>query len=117
VTDALPRAASLDRRTPFQTKIRKPRLRDLAPLVSYNLRRLHRTLPVTPAMAAGVTKRLREMADNYLVEIPEAWGDCGRLGAFGILCRCAGKNFAVRNDFFTSSIVIHGSGAGLGRWM
>lgn len=52
-----------------------------------------------------------------LVELPEAWGDCGRLGAFGILRRCAGKNLAVRNDFFTSSIVIHGSGAGLGRWM
>jgi len=52
-----------------------------------------------------------------LVELPEAWGDCGRLGAFGILRRRAGKNFAVRNDFFTSSIVIHGSGAGLGRWM
>jgi hypothetical protein len=33
--------------------------------------RIHQTLRVTPAMAAGVTKRLWEMAD--IVDVLEAW--------------------------------------------
>lgn len=37
----------------------------------YNFVRLHKTLKVTPAMAAGVTDRLWEMTD--LVEMLEAW--------------------------------------------
>src|ERR1700736_771601 len=38
----------------------------------YNFVRIHQTLKVTPAMAAGVTKRLWEMAD--IVMVLEAWG-------------------------------------------
>ena len=37
----------------------------------YNFVRIHQTLKVTPAMAAGVTKRLWEMTD--VVEMIEAW--------------------------------------------
>ena len=37
----------------------------------YNFVRIHQTLKVTPAMAAGVTKQLWEMAD--MVNILEAW--------------------------------------------
>ena len=37
----------------------------------YNFVRIHQTLKVTPAMAAGVTDRLWEMKD--LVEMLEAW--------------------------------------------
>jgi hypothetical protein len=37
----------------------------------YNFARLHQTLKVTPAMAAGVTQRLWEMTD--VVEMIEAW--------------------------------------------
>lgn len=37
----------------------------------YNFVRVHKTLRVTPAMAAGVTKRLWEMSD--VVEMLEAW--------------------------------------------
>jgi hypothetical protein len=37
----------------------------------YNFVRIHQTLKVTPAMAAGVTKRLWEMRD--VVEMLEAW--------------------------------------------
>lgn len=37
----------------------------------YNFVRIHKTLRVTPAMAAGVTKRLWEMSD--IVEMLEAW--------------------------------------------
>jgi IS1 family transposase len=37
----------------------------------YNFVRLHQTLRTTPAMAAGVTKRLWEMAD--MVDVLEAW--------------------------------------------
>lgn len=37
----------------------------------YNFVRVHSTLKMTPAMAAGVTSRLWEMAD--LVEVVEAW--------------------------------------------
>jgi IS1 family transposase len=37
----------------------------------YNFVRIHQTLKVTPAMAAGVTKRLWEMKD--VVEMLEAW--------------------------------------------
>ena len=37
----------------------------------YNFVRIHQTLKVTPAMAAGVTGRVWEMTD--LVEMLEAW--------------------------------------------
>lgn len=37
----------------------------------YNFVRIHQTLKVTPAMAAGVTKRLWEMAD--IVDVLETW--------------------------------------------
>ena len=37
----------------------------------YNFVRIHKTLRTTPAMAAGVTKRLWEMGD--VVEMLEAW--------------------------------------------
>jgi hypothetical protein len=37
----------------------------------YNFVRIHQTLKVTPAMAAGVTKGLWEMSD--VVEMVEAW--------------------------------------------
>jgi|SRR5258707_10041385 hypothetical protein len=37
----------------------------------YNFVRIHQTLKVTPAMAAGVTDRLWEMAD--VVDMLEAW--------------------------------------------
>jgi len=37
----------------------------------YNFVRVHQTLKVTPAMAAGVTTRLWEMSD--VVEMIEAW--------------------------------------------
>jgi hypothetical protein len=37
----------------------------------YNFVRIHQTLKVTPAMAAGVTDRLWEMSD--VVDVLEAW--------------------------------------------
>ena len=37
----------------------------------YNFVRIHQTLKVTPAMAAGVTSRLWEMSD--IVDVLEAW--------------------------------------------
>jgi hypothetical protein len=37
----------------------------------YNFVRIHQTLKMTPAMAAGVTKRLWEMSD--VVDVLEAW--------------------------------------------
>ncbi len=37
----------------------------------YNFLRVHRTLRITPAMAAGVTKRLWEIGD--IVDVLEAW--------------------------------------------
>jgi hypothetical protein len=37
----------------------------------YNFVRIHKTLRTTPAMAAGVTKRLWEMGD--IVDVLEAW--------------------------------------------
>ena len=37
----------------------------------YNFVRMHKTLKTSPAMAAGVTKRLWEMSD--MVEVLEAW--------------------------------------------
>jgi hypothetical protein len=37
----------------------------------YNFVRIHKTLKVTPAMAAGVTDRLWEVAD--MVSVLEAW--------------------------------------------
>jgi IS1 family transposase len=40
----------------------------------YNFVRIHQTLKITPAMAAGVTPKLWEMAD--MVEVLEAWELC-----------------------------------------
>jgi IS1 family transposase len=40
-------------------------------MMYYNFVRVHQTLRMTPAMAAGVTKRLWEMAD--IVDVLEAW--------------------------------------------
>jgi hypothetical protein len=37
----------------------------------YNLVRIHQTLKVTPAMAAGVTDKLWEMSD--MVKVLETW--------------------------------------------
>ena len=37
----------------------------------YNFARIHKTLEATPAVAAGVTDRLWEVAD--IVDVPEAW--------------------------------------------
>jgi hypothetical protein len=37
----------------------------------YNFVRIHKTLRTTPAMAAGVTKRLWEIGD--IVNVLEAW--------------------------------------------
>ncbi len=37
----------------------------------YNFVRIHQTLKITPAMAAGVTKRLWEMSD--VVDVLETW--------------------------------------------
>lgn len=37
----------------------------------YNFVRVHQTLKMTPAMAAGVTKRLWEMGD--IVDLIDAW--------------------------------------------
>lgn len=42
----------------------------------YNFVRIHQTLKVTPAMAAGVTSRLWEMTD--VIEMLEAWEESGR---------------------------------------
>ena len=39
--------------------------------VRYNFVRIHQTLKVTPAMAAGVTKKLWEMSD--MVKVLEDW--------------------------------------------
>jgi hypothetical protein len=47
----------------------KPRARDGA--LYYNFVRIHKTLRTTPAMAAGVTKRLWEIGD--IVDIIEAF--------------------------------------------
>jgi hypothetical protein len=40
-------------------------------MMYYNFVRIHKTLKVTPAMAAGVTDRLWEVAD--MVKVLEAW--------------------------------------------
>ena len=46
-------------------------MRDGAALPLLQLRPVHKTLRMSPAMAAGVTKRLWEMSD--VVEMLEAW--------------------------------------------
>ena len=40
-------------------------------MMYYNFVRIHQTLKITPAMAAGVSKRLWEMGD--IVDVLEAW--------------------------------------------
>jgi hypothetical protein len=42
----------------------------------YNFVRIHQTLKVSPAMAAGVSKRLWEMSD--IVNVLEAWEQSSR---------------------------------------
>jgi hypothetical protein len=42
----------------------------------YNFVRIHLTLKVTPAMAAGISKRLWEMKD--VVDMLEAWEHANR---------------------------------------
>jgi hypothetical protein len=44
---------------------------DREPAPTYNFVRIHKTLRTTPAIAAGVTKRLWEMGD--IVNVLEAW--------------------------------------------
>jgi hypothetical protein len=55
----------------------------------YNFCRIHKTLKITPAMAAGVTSRLWEMSD--IVDVLEAWeakaSDLRRSLEGGLLCR------------------------------
>jgi len=43
----------------------------------YNFVRVHKTIRVTPAMAANVTKRLWEMSD--IVDVLEAWESATQL--------------------------------------
>jgi hypothetical protein len=46
--------------------------------MQYNFVRIHQTLKITPAMAAGVTNRLWEMAD--MVKVLEDW-EAGKVAA------------------------------------
>jgi hypothetical protein len=45
---------------------------------NFNFVRIHQTLKITPAMAAGVTNRLWEMAD--MVKVLEGW-EAGKVAA------------------------------------
>ncbi len=47
----------------FFKESRKPRAHDGDLFMHYNFVRIHQTLKVTPAMAAGVTGKLWEMAE------------------------------------------------------
>jgi hypothetical protein len=53
----------------------------------YNFVRVHKTLRVTPAMAAGITKRLWEIGD--IVDVLEAWeaASVGGLAEGGLILR------------------------------
>jgi len=55
----------------FSKKVENHALAIALHAMYYNFVRIHQTLKVTPAMAAGVTKRLWEMTD--VVEMIEAW--------------------------------------------
>jgi hypothetical protein len=57
--------------TLFVEEDREPRTFGRAPLHHYNFCRIHKTLRVTPAMAAGVTDRLWSIAD--MATVLEAW--------------------------------------------
>lgn len=47
----------------FSKKVEEPRLRRRAPHARLQVSRIHKTLRMAPAMAAGVTVRLWEIAD------------------------------------------------------
>jgi hypothetical protein len=50
----------------------------------YNFCRVHQTLRVTPAMAAGLTDRVRELADRIalmLKPVTKPWGSAKRAAA------------------------------------
>ena len=55
----------------FSKKIEKPYRGNISSLMYYNFVRVHKTLKVSPAMAAGVTDCLWEISD--LVAMLEAW--------------------------------------------
>lgn len=50
----------------------------------YNFVRIHQTLKITPAMAAGVTSKLWEMSD--MVEVLENWEAAGNRWQRGPFC-------------------------------
>ena len=70
----------------------------------YNFCRIHKTLRVTPAMAAGVTDRLWEIGD--MVQVLEDWENTTSGGEDAGLARCAIR-------FWRSAI--HGGSAYLAR--
>jgi hypothetical protein len=55
----------------FSKKIENHALSVALHYMNYNFCRIHKTLRVTPAMAAGVTDRLWEISD--IVNVLEAW--------------------------------------------
>jgi hypothetical protein len=56
---------------PFQKKLANHRYALALHFLYYNFVRVHQMLKTSPAMAAGVTKRLWEIKD--VVEMLEAW--------------------------------------------
>jgi hypothetical protein len=56
---------------PFSKKVENHAHAVALHMMYYNFVRIHQTLKMTPAMAAGVSKRLWEMAD--IVDVLEAW--------------------------------------------
>ena len=54
---------------------REPCARGRAQVMYYNFVHIHQTLRTTPAMAAGVIKRLTEIDD--VVDVFEAWAALG----------------------------------------
>ena len=55
----------------FSKKLENHALSVALHYMNYNFCRIHKTLRVTPAMAAGVTDRLWEIGD--IVDVLEAW--------------------------------------------
>ena len=55
----------------FSKKLENHALSVALHYMHYNFCRIHKTLKITPAMAAGVTSRLWEMSD--IVDVLEAW--------------------------------------------
>jgi hypothetical protein len=62
-------------RAPFSKKLENHALSVNLHYMHYNFCRLHKTLRITPAMAAGVTDRLWSVSD--IVTILEAWESSG----------------------------------------